>query len=145
MVLDPMAGSGTTLDVCLALGRKCYGYDIDNKYQRSDIIKHDLAKEGWPERVKKANLIFWDPPYFEKIENRAKDKSYIEGSISKLSREEYLAFFSKRLSEASALVKKGTRLAFLMSDWDDGGAQAEGREGIFSGTMPISSRMQAGG
>ena len=140
MVLDPMAGSGSTLDVCLAMGRKCYGYDIDNKYQRSDIIKHDLATAGWPERVKKANLIFWDPPYFEKIENRPKEKSYIDGSISKLSREEYLAFFTNRLSEASALVKKGTRLAFLMSDWDDGETQAErkngetqneGRKGIF--------------
>ncbi|MEW5805061.1 MAG: DNA methyltransferase, partial [bacterium] len=104
MVLDPMAGSGTTLDVCLAMGRKCYAYDIDNKYQRPDIIKHDLAKDGWPERVKKANLIFWDPPYFEKIENRPEDESYVEGSISKLSRQEYLDFFATRLHDASALV-----------------------------------------
>src|SRR5690606_13029439 len=30
LVVDPMAGSGTTLDACLLMGRKCRGYDIDH-------------------------------------------------------------------------------------------------------------------
>lgn len=129
MVVDPMVGSGTTLDVCLAFGRKCYGFDIDERHERPDVIKHDIIKDGWHERVKKADLIFWDPPYYSKMDSSTiGSDGYIEGSISKLSRDEYLSFFANRLAEAKQLVKKGTKLAFLMSDWDDNtGAQ----EGIF--------------
>jgi len=129
MVIDPMAGSGTTPDVCLAMGRKCYAYDIDDRHGRNDIITHNIALDGWHERIKKADLIFWDPPYFEKMDSlNIGDTGYIEGSISKLTRDEYLSFFETRLTEARAQVKKGTRLAFLMSDWDD---NTEKRKGIF--------------
>lgn len=129
LVIDPMAGSGTTPDVCLAMGRKCYAYDIDDRHERVDIIPHNIAVDGWPERAKKANLVFWDPPYFEKMDstNIGQD-GYIEGSISKLGRDGYLAFFAGRLAELHGLVKPGARLAFLMSDWDDDTGE---REGIF--------------
>ena len=122
MVVDPMVGSGTTIDVCLALGRECYGYDIANQHARSDVIEHNL-KDGWHNRLKKADMIFWDPPYFEKM-----DVGYGEESISKLSREEYLEFFRQRFREAAETTKKGAKLAFLMSDWDD---NTGNREGIF--------------
>ena len=128
-VIDPMAGSGTTLDVCLAMGRECYAYDIDDRHERQDVIPHNIAVDGWPERVKKADLIFWDPPYFDKMDSTTiGSDGYIEGSISKLPRAEYMDFFGKRFSEAKAMVKKGTKLAFLMSDWDD---NTNEREGIF--------------
>lgn len=109
-IIDPMVGGGTTLDVCLAFGRECYGYDLESK--RSDVIAHDMSK-GWPDRIKKANLIFWDPPYYSK-------KDYADESVSNLSQDECLAFFERRFTEAFGLAKKGTRIAFLMSDWDDG-------------------------
>ena len=129
VVIDPMAGSGTISDVCLAMGRKHYGYDLDNRYQRADIIRHNLAVDGWPDRIKKADLIFWDPPYFAKMDKlNIGDDGYIEGSISSLSRTEYLSFFADRLSEARQLVKAGTRVAFLMSDWID---ESDGDESIF--------------
>jgi DNA modification methylase len=127
MVIDPMVGSGTTLDVCLAMGRKCYGFDIDARHERPDVIAHNISKDGWHERIKKADLIFWDPPYFNKMDNSTiGEDGYIEGSISKLPREDYLNFFSVRLAEARKLVKKGARLAFLMSDWDDDKGEQEG-------------------
>lgn len=129
VVIDPMAGSGTTPDVCLAMGRKCYAYDIDDRHGRNDIITHNIALNGWHERIKKADLIFWDPPYFEKMDSlNIGEDGYIDGSISKLSRDEYLSFFEARLTEAKAQVKKGARLAFLMSDWDDNTGK---RQGIF--------------
>jgi len=128
-VVDPMVGSGTTLDTCLLMGRKCYGFDIDSRHNRPDVIKHDIINDGWHERVKKADLIFWDPPYYSKMDSTTiGSDGYIEGSISKLSRDEYLAFFAQRFADAKGMVKPGTKLAFLMSDWDDNtGAQ----EGIF--------------
>lgn len=126
-VIDPMVGSGTTLDACLLMGRKCFGYDIDERHERPDVIKHNISQDGWPEQTAKADLIFWDPPYFEKMDsNNIGDDGYIEGSISKLPRQEYLDFFSVRLAQAHRMVKPGTRLAFLMSDWDDNTGECEG-------------------
>jgi DNA modification methylase len=128
-VIDPMVGSGTTLDTCLVFGRECYGFDIDERHDRPDVIKHNISLNGWHERVKKADLIFWDPPYFEKMDsNNIGDNGYIEGSISKLGRDQYMEFFAQRLAEAKGMVKKGCKLAFLMSDWDDNTGE---REGIF--------------
>ena len=121
VVIDPMSGSGTTQDICLAMGRKCYAYDIDQHHNRKDVIGHNIHADGWHDRIKKSNLLFWDPPYFRK-----KDKDYIEGSVSALSRSEYLEFFQQRLGEAFRQVKRGTRIAFLMSDWDDNTDQQEG-------------------
>jgi DNA modification methylase len=124
-VIDPMAGGGTVLDVCLAMGRKCYAYDI-NQSDRVDIMPHNLAAHGWPERTKKADLIFWDPPYFDK-----KDADYPEGSISRLERGAYLDVFKKAFTEAKQQVKRGTTLAFLMSDWNDVHDAKPKRPGIF--------------
>lgn len=106
MVLDPMAGSGTTIDACVYMGRKVYGYDADPK--REDIIVHNL-KDGWPDRVKKASLVFWDPRYFTK-----KAEDYGDQSISRFDRKDYLEFF-----DSSAAALKSTckgRLVFLCSD-----------------------------
>jgi DNA modification methylase len=129
MVIDPMSGGGTTQDVCLAMGRQCYAFDIDGRHGRKDVIAHNLAIDGWHDRVKKADLIFWDPPYFDKMDKaNIGEDGYIEGSISAMNREQYLDFFSDSLSKAYDLVKPGTRIAFLMSDWDDSDGE---REGIF--------------
>jgi hypothetical protein len=127
MVVDPMVGSGTTLDVCLAMGRKCYAYDIDARHNRPDVILHDIAQDGWPERVKKADLIFWDPPYFRKMDSmNIGEDGYIEGSISKLGPAGYLDFFSTRLGQLRKMVRPGTKIAFLMSDWDDDTGKEQG-------------------
>ncbi len=120
LVVDPMVGSGTTLDACLLLGRKCFGFDIDARHDRADVIAHNIATDGWPEQTKKADLVFWDPPYFSKMDNSTiGSDGYIDGSISGLGRDEYLSFFADRLAELHKTAKAGARLAFLMSDWDD--------------------------
>jgi hypothetical protein len=118
LVLDPMAGSGTTLDACLLMGRCARGYDIDDRHGRVDIEKHDLS-QGWPDKAQEADLIFWDPPYFSKMDHSTiGDDGYIEGSISGLSPNEYLKWLGDRLAELHATAKQGARIAFLMSDWD---------------------------
>jgi hypothetical protein len=117
LVVDPMAGSGTTLDACSLMGRKRRGYDIDGRHERYDIEQHDLTS-GWPEITSKANLVFWDPPYFDKMDaaNIGED-GYIEGSISGMDPDEYLQWFTSRFAE---LHETGaTRLAFLPSSLPD--------------------------
>lgn len=126
LVVDPMAGSGTTLDACLLMGRKCRGYDIDLHHNRVDVEQHDLTT-GWPETVSKAALVFWDPPYFDKM-----DGGYVEGSISALDPEAYMDWFKLRFEELASAVKKDARLAFLMSDWDPENAKRHANHsGIF--------------
>ncbi|KKL23230.1 hypothetical protein LCGC14_2427460, partial [marine sediment metagenome] len=36
LILDPMAGGGSTIDACLIMGRKCIAFDLNS--QRNDII-----------------------------------------------------------------------------------------------------------
>lgn len=58
LVVDPMAGGGSTIDACLVMNRKCRAYDINPV--RKDILKCDIQK-GFPEEAKNAELIFLDP------------------------------------------------------------------------------------
>ena len=123
LIVDPMAGSGTTLDAALLLGRKARGYDIDSRHERIDIEQHNLG-EGWPDSVNKAKLIFWDPPYYDKMDHGTiGSDGYIEGSISGLSPDEYLQWFADRFRELYITMKAGSKLAFLMSDWDSQNAK----------------------
>ena len=59
LVVDPMAGSGTTLDVARELGRRALGYDVNPT--RPDIFRVDSRK--LPLEDGKAAFVFVDPPY----------------------------------------------------------------------------------
>lgn len=59
LVVDPMAGSGTTLDVARDLGRRALGYDVN--VTRKDIFNCDARK--LPLEDAKAGFVFVDPPY----------------------------------------------------------------------------------
>ncbi|HDP34557.1 MAG TPA: DNA methylase [Candidatus Hydrogenedentes bacterium] len=59
LVVDVMAGSGTTLDVARDLGRRALGYDIHAT--RRDIFNCDARK--LPLEDAKAAFVFVDPPY----------------------------------------------------------------------------------
>lgn len=110
LVVDPMAGSGTTIDVCKALNRHVLAYDAHPC--REDITQCNLIMRGWPDGTAEAKLIFWDPPYFKKMDDR-----YGEESISRYTRSEYLDFFVHMARTIPAGFHG--RLAFLMSDYTD--------------------------
>ena len=59
LVVDPMAGGGTTLDVCESMGRRCLAYDLHPV--RPEIAKHDV-RDGFPREASECDLIFCDPP-----------------------------------------------------------------------------------
>src|SRR6478672_9861387 len=60
LVIDPCAGSGTTLDVARDLNRKALGYDVHPS--RKDIFRVDARKLP-PELTSKVDFVFIDPPY----------------------------------------------------------------------------------
>jgi DNA modification methylase len=58
-VLDPMCGSGTTIDVANELGRKPTGFDLVPS--RDDIQQNDARKLPLPDAS--IDFVFIDPPY----------------------------------------------------------------------------------
>lgn len=64
LVVDPMCGGGTTIDVARDLGRRALGYDLTPS--RDDIIRADARR--LPLEDAKADFVFIDPPYSTHIE-----------------------------------------------------------------------------
>jgi hypothetical protein len=64
LVVDPMAGGGTTYDVCRSMNRKVLCYDLNPV--RADIKQNDII-EGFPEEASGADLIFLDTPYWNMV------------------------------------------------------------------------------
>ncbi len=64
LVVDPMAGAGTTLDVARQLGRRVLGYDLTPR--RPDVFRADAR--SLPLEDGKADFVFIDPPYSTHLE-----------------------------------------------------------------------------
>jgi DNA modification methylase len=64
LIVDPMCGSGTTLDVARDLGRRALGYDVAPA--REDIFRADARR--LPLEDGKADFVFIDPPYSTHVE-----------------------------------------------------------------------------
>ncbi|MBN1905911.1 MAG: transcriptional regulator, partial [Deltaproteobacteria bacterium] len=118
LVIDPMAGGGVVADTCLAFNRKCWSFDmVDRIDTRPEIEPYfwDTKNPKWPVSGKtKPDLIIFDPPYFSK-----KAEEYSEGSISNLTRDEYLTFLERFFKLANENSKKSTRLEMVNADWRD--------------------------
>lgn len=99
LVVDPMAGGGSTLDAAEYLERPCLGYDVFPR--RPDIIQHDIAK-GFPEEARDAQLIFMDPPYWNMI-----DEGYTDGSSSRKSLADFISWYDDLFANAARTVRKG--------------------------------------
>ena len=121
LVLDPMAGGGVVSDVCMLFERKCQSFDIATRDNRPEIQYHhwDSQDNDWP-ITRKADLIFFDPPYYIKKEKAYKEKATEETpSISSYSKESYEKFIESFLILAHKNTKETTRMVFLNADWRD--------------------------
>ncbi len=118
LVLDPMAGGGVVADTCLALNRRCWSFDMDDRPEtRPEIEPYfwDIAHLKWPIKGKtKPDLIIFDPPYFKKQSN-----NYDPDGISGLSKKKYLEFLESFFALAHLNAKKSTKIAFINADWRD--------------------------
>ncbi len=82
VVLDPFAGSGSTIDVCWKRFRRHFVSDRKPIVEReSDILEHDLVKDGKvilpkPPQWKDVKLVYLDPPYWKQAAGKySKDPS----------------------------------------------------------------------
>ena len=105
LVVDPMAGGGSTLDAAEYLDRRCLGYDVFPK--RPDIQMWDIEK-GFPEEAVGCDLIFMDPPYWNMI-----DEGYTDASASRKSLTDFMVWYKALLRNAGRTVKVGGFVAVI--------------------------------
>jgi len=117
LVVDPMAGSGTTLDVARDLARKALGYDLAPS--RDDIFRADARK--LPLEDGKADLVFVDPPYSTHVEYS--DDPACIGKLDAVVQpgddprtNAYFAAMEEAFIEAYRVLAPGAVLAVYVSD-----------------------------
>ena len=109
LVIDPMAGSGTTIDVCKEEGRQVIGYDIAPSHP--EVIQNDAR--NIPLDNNTVDLVFIDSPYSDNVKyNDHPD------CIGKISCENELFFeeLDKVAKEAFRILKPGKVLGWLIGD-----------------------------
>ena len=107
LVVDPMAGGGTTLDVCQSMGRRCLAYDLHPA--RPEIDVHDI-RGGFPSESADCDLVFCDPPYHTMLAGK-----YSRDGIATASLLEWIAFLNNLARDAFVTLRTGGYLALLLA------------------------------
>ena len=109
LVVDPMAGSGTTIDVCKEEGRQVIGYDISPAHP--EVIQNDAR--SMPLHDDSVDMVFIDSPYSDNI-----NYSDHPDCIGKISCEDERFFdeLDKVAAEIHRILKPGKVMAWLIGD-----------------------------
>ena len=109
LVIDPCAGSGTTLDVARDLDRRALGYDLAPT--RKDIFRVDARK--LPLEKEKVDFVFIDPPYSTHIEYS--DDPRCIGKLD-ASGPEYFAAMDQVFSEIQRVLRPDRYMGLYVCD-----------------------------
>ena len=110
LVVDPCAGSGTTLDVARDLNRRALGYDVHPT--RKDIFRVDARKLP-PELTGKVDFVFVDPPYSTHLDYGPDPRDI--GKLTASSGEYYTAM-EQVIAEIHRILKPARHMALYISD-----------------------------
>jgi adenine-specific DNA-methyltransferase len=114
VVIDPMCGSGTTIDVCRDTGRKGMGFDIAPF--RKDITPADARK--LPLKSESIDFAFVDPPYSTHLKYSGHEQCI--GELDAASPEYYEAM-TKVIKELHRVLKDRRYMGLYVSDsWRKG-------------------------
>lgn len=111
LVIDPCAGSGTTLDVARDLDRRALGYDLAPT--RKDIFRVDARK--LPLEDEKADFVFIDPPYSTHIDYSDDPRCIGKLDVSSGSNAYYEAM-DQVIGEIHRVLRPGRHMALYVSD-----------------------------
>ena len=109
LIVDPMAGSGTTIDVCKEEGREVIGYDIAPRH--AEVIQHDARSIPLPDES--VDLVFIDSPYGDNVSYS--DHPDCIGRISSED-ERFYHELEKVAIEAYRILKPGKVMGWLIGD-----------------------------
>lgn len=109
LVVDPMCGSGTTIDVCREEGRNVIGYDIAPT--RPDIVQNDARKI--PLKNNSVDMVFIDSPYGDNI--NYSDHPDCIGKIS-AEKEEFYKELERVAKEIHRILKNSKVVAWVIGD-----------------------------
>lgn len=109
LVVDPMCGSGTTIDVAKELNRQVIGYDLN--IVRSDVIQNDARKI--PLENNSVDFVFIDSPYSDNISYS--DDTRCIGKIS-CEKKEFFDELEKVAKEMYRILKPNKVIAWLIGD-----------------------------
>lgn len=109
IVVDPMCGSGTTIDVATDLGRVGRGFDIN--ITRPDVEEADAR--SLPMKDASADFVFVDPPYSTHVDYS--DDPRCLGKLHAVT-DAYYAAMRTALSEMHRVLKTGGYMALYVSD-----------------------------
>lgn len=106
-VVDPMAGSGTTIDVCKAYNRKVKAFDLTPT--RKEVVQND--SRNIPLRDFSTDLVFLHPPYWDMVKYSIK-----QNDISRLPLNNFLDSMTQIINESQRILKKDKYLCILIGD-----------------------------
>lgn len=109
LVLDPMAGSGTTVDVCMEEDRSVVAYDINPQHPK--VVSND--SRHIPLEDNSVDMVFIDSPYSDNV--RYSDDPADIGRIS-AEDESFYEELEKVAKEIFRVLKPGKVLAWLIGD-----------------------------
>jgi DNA modification methylase len=109
LVVDPMCGSGTTIDVAKELNRKAIGYDLN--IVRNDVIKNDSRKI--PLKDYSTDFVFIDSPYSNNIKYSDDDRCIGKISCEKI---EFYDELEKVAVEICRILKPNKVMGWVIAD-----------------------------
>ena len=120
LVVDPMAGGGSTIDACSIMGRRCLAYDInpDAISLRNDIIYRDLVKDGFAPETKNCKMVFLDPPYWTQKKGNYSNNTT---DLSNMELDDFYKAMRKIFNESYDILQDGGIIAVIVGPTQEKG------------------------
>jgi len=111
LVVDPMAGGGSTVDICKKMLRRYAAYDI-NPIAEKGIFFNDII-EGIPLGDAVADFVLLDPPYWNQKEGKYVEQKH---NLAEMSLNDFYDAISEIAKESFRILKKHKKVALIISD-----------------------------